>query len=315
MTSANGYDYDTEEMLEGDGMGDFGEPESTLPYLGGDAFNLSRPDEGRRDDRTWSEVLRRQQDLNMDYLWDFIRDNKPDSHEGRNVMMNVASAAIFTLSSQALQLKRQMEDLEDRERKIKGELDKDEQKKASDLFDGWAKGNAMQEYLVCLKYRYGFQELERREPPYEEDEKGVPIPVTTGPRWDWYNADWKMREAIFELTARAHELYMVWQDMARLRRNANENRAKRLPDMDVSEWLKKVRSGKATNLEKMMGGTYLIQELVTFGLAHQGKDNPHWQHIERLYRGITETASRRGGIWRRKQSMSDGGPPSGGEDA
>ena len=302
------------------GMGDMGgDPESALSLLAADALSLGRPDDGRRDDRSWSEFLRRQQDINMDSLWDFIRDNKPDSHEGRMVLQNLASAAIYTITSQALQIKRQHDELKEREKELSGELKKEDQDAAAALFDRWARGNSMQQYLACVKHRHGFPELERREPPYEEDQDGVPVPVTEGPRWDWHQAEWDMgeadREAIFNLTARAHELYQVWQDMGRLRRQQNENRAKRMPDIDVSDWLAKVKGGKATNTEKLLGGTYLIQEMVAFGLAHQGDKNPHWLHLERLYRGVQDAATRRTGLFRRKQSMSDGGGPEGGSDA
>ena len=306
------------------GMGDLGEmggaPESGLPLLPADAMSIGRQDGGRRDDRSWSEFLRRQQDINMDSLWDFIRDNKPDSHEGRMVMQNLASAAIYTITAQALQIKRQHDDFKAREKEIKRELKKEEEDAATALYGRWAQGNAMQQYLACIKHRYGYGELERREPPYEEDEDGVPVPVASGARWDWHMADWDMREAdreaIFSLSARAHELYQVWQDMGRLRRQQNENRARRMPDIDVSDWLAKVKSGKSTNTEKLLGGTYLIQEMVAFGLAHQGDKNPHWLHLEKLFRGSQEQAARRSGWFRRKQSMSDGGgDPEGGSDA
>ena len=243
------------------GMGDLGDmggaPESGLPLLAAEAMSLGRQDGGRRDDRSWSEFLRRQQDINMDSLWDFIRDNKPDSHEGRMVMQNLASAAIYTITAQALQIKRQQDDFKAREKEIKRELKKEEEDAATALYGRWAQGNSMQQYLACIKHRYGYVELERREPPYEEDENGVPVPVASGARWDWHMADWDMREAdreaIFNLSARAHELYQVWQDMGRLRRQQNENRARRMPDIDVSDWLAKVKSGKSTNTEKLLG--------------------------------------------------------------
>ena len=302
----------------GDGMGDMGE--LPLPLLAADAISMGPPGTGNgRDDRSWSEFLRRQQDIIMDSLWDFIRDHKPDSHEGRMVMQNVASAVIYTIMSEALQIKRRMDDLKQRDKELTRELDKDQVAAATAIFDRWSRGNRMQEYLVCIKHRYGFAELERMEPEYEEDENGVPVPVTSGPRWDWHNAAREMREAdreaIFDLTAGGYELFTVWEARGRLRRQLNENRAKRLPDLDVSDWLAKVKSGKATNTEKLLGGTYLLQELVAFGLAHEGGDNPFWKHLRGLYRGVQEQASRgRSGWFRRRQAMGDGGDV-GGDDA
>ena len=295
---------------DGDGMGDL-LGEQPLPLLNADAISLGAPGMPSKDDRSWSEVLRRAQDLILDNLYDFIRDHKPDRHEGRVVMYNLASAIIYTVSAQALQIRRQDDDLKKREKELRGELKQEEQNEVAAIFDRWSRGNRMQEYLACVKHRYGFAELERREPPYEEDRDGTPIPVTTGPRWDWYNAEYEMgeadREAIFDLSAVGYELYTVRQGRGRLRRLVNENRAKRLPDMDVSEWLEKLKSGKASNLEKLMGGTWLMQELVAFGLAHEGGDNPHWKHMERLYRGVQEAAARRSGWFRRKSSMSNSG--------
>ena len=312
QASANGAYADG----DADGMGDMGE--RPLGLLSADALSLGGRDGNHRDDRSWSEFLRRQQDLVLESLWDFIRDHKPDSHEGRVVMHNVASAAIYTIMAQALQVKAQYEALEVRERKLKGELKKEEEEKVGEVFDRWAKGNSMQQYLACIKHRFGFAELEAREPAYEEDENGVAVPVTEGPRWDWHNADREMREAdrqaIFDLPAKGYELYTVRQYMGRIRRQQDEVRARRMPDIDVSDWLAKIKGGKATNMEILVGGTYLIQELVVFGLSHEGGQNPHWIHLQKLYRGLQEqAAARRSGWFRRRQSMSDG--DSGGDDA
>lgn len=310
MTS-NGIDLlgMEEGSLTGDGMGDMGE--RPLGLLPSDALSLGAPGGDSRNDRSWSEVLRREQDLIIDNIFDFIRDHKPDKHEGRAAMNNLASAIIFTVASRALQIKARDEQLKTREKEVSRELKGDELQKVEDAFDRWSKGNRMQEYLVCIKHRYGFEELERREPEYEEDEHGMPLPVTKGPRWDWYNAGHEMREAdreaIFALSAAGYDLYNVKQSRGRLRREANENLAKRLPEMDVSDWRARVMGGKATNLDKLMGGTWLILELVAFGLAFEGEENPHWKHMERMYRGVQEMSARRSGWFRRKQSGGGGG--------
>ena len=299
---------DSQESLNGASNGHG--LEQDLGMLEADAFSLGPASEGSRNDRSWSEVLRREQGLIIDNLFDFIRDHKPDSHDGRSVMLNLASAVIYTVMAQVLQLKRQDDRLKDRAKDAERELKEGEKTSVEDLFNRWSKGNSMQEYLTCIKHRYGFQELERREPPYEEDAQGVPVPVTQGPRWDWHYAERELREcdrlAIFELSSKGYKLYGLWQDRARLRRTVNENRARRLPDIDVSDWLAKMKSGKASSLEKMMGGTDLLMELVVFGLAYEGENNPHWKHMEKMYRGVSETAQRRSRWFNRRQASNDG---------
>lgn len=309
--TTNGYDLLSvdEGSLNGDGMGDMGE--RPLPMLPADSFSLGAPGADSRNDRSWSEVLRREQDLIIDNIFDFIRDHKPDKHEGRAAMNNLASAIIFTVASRALQIKARDEQLKAREKEVSRDLRKDESDKVEEIFSRWSQGNRMQEYLVCIKHRYGFEELERREPPYEEDENGTPLPVITGPRWDWYHADHLMREAdreaIFALSAAGYDLYNTRQSRGRLRREANENLAKRLPEMDVSDWRARVMGGKATNLDKLMGGTWLILELVAFGLSFEGQDNPHWKHMERMYRGVQEMSARRSGWFNRRRGGGGGG--------
>ena len=306
----------TQNSLNGDGS--HNGHEQDLGVLDSDAFSLGPQGDGRRDDRSWSEVLRREQDLILDNLFDFIRDHKPDSHEGRSVMFNLGSAVIYTVMAQVMQIKRQDDRLKTKAKEVERELKEGELAQVDAIFNRWSKGNSMQEYLACIKFRYGFQELERREPPYEEDSDGVPIPVNKGPRWDWHNSEREMREsdrlAIFDLSSKGYELYGIWQDRARLRRTVSENRARRLPDIDVSDWLEKLKSGKASSLEKMVGGTDLIMELVVFGLAYEGENNPHWKHMEKMYRGVSETAQRRSGWFRRNRASNDGDSQGGGND-
>ena len=310
------YDIDDYDIHEGEGFGDLGDEdgdgrEQPLPLLAGDALSLALGDEqAKRDDRSFSEVIRRQQDLHVDALWDFLRDHKPDEHEGRVVMQNTASAVIYMLSSQALQVKRRYDELKKQDKELRGEVSKDDVEKAEEYYERWSRGNAMQQYLACFHHRYGWEELERREPPYEEDGDGNPLPVNSGPRYDWHKAAWDMqeadREAILELPPRAYDLFYIWQQMAFITREQNENRAKQLPDLDVSDWLAKLKTGRAKPVEIILGAGWLFQELITFGLAYEGEENPHWKNINKLFRGVTEHARHRRSGWWGRRSMAEG---------
>lgn len=310
MTTANGYDPDV-DIAEYDGMGDMGEDrEFPVQTLMGDAFSLGAPGaNGKHDDNTFSAVIAKQQELRMDGLWGFLRDHKPDSHQGRVVMQQTASAIIYTITSGAMQIKRRQDTLRDAEKELRKTLSRTELDEVAVYYDRWSKGNSMQQYLVSIALKHGWRELERREPPYEEDDDGNPLPVTTGPRWEWHNADREMREAereaILDLPRKSYDYFFNLQQTAVLQREQNENRARDLPDIDVSDWLAKIKKGDADIAEVILGGSWLIQELVTFGLAHEGENNPYWNNLIKLFRGVREQAVRRNNWFRRRQSMAD----------
>ena len=315
MTTVNGgvgYDVDLDD--DHNGMGDMGESgrERDLPMLSADAISLALDGEGGQEgNNTFSSVIARQQALEIRAIWDFLRDHKPDEKEGRVVLQQTASAVIYLLSSDALQTIRRRDDLKEQEKEILKEVSKELKEQAEGYFSSWSKGNSMQQYIACYHHRHGWEALERREPEYREDGDGNPLPVISGPRYDWYKAAWDMeeadREAILELPAKAYDLFYTWQQMSLLARDENENRARNLPDLDMSKWLERVKSGNAKTAEIVLGAGWLFQELVTFALSHEGENNPHVQNLIKLFRGASEHARRRPNSWWGRRSMREGG--------
>ena len=310
MTTANGYDPDADlEKFEED---DF--QEDALPMLDTDAMSLGGMfGQQKTSGMDWSTFLRKEQELSIDNILEVVRQAKPDDHPGRGVLHSVATAAIYLMNAGALKMKRRIEDLEDRADKLSKGIGEDDKQRLDELYERWSRGNIRQQYLRCQRLKFGLDDLMRREPEYVEHE-GKVMPVTSGPRWDWYWAEHEMREAddaaMDELNSTCQEIYSIQQDIAGIRRLAAENRARSTQDIDISDWYKRVMSGEAKSQEKVLGGIFLFQDMILFGLIYEGDKNPIWRHLERMYQGQQEAMSRRN-RWRSRRSMSqsemDGG--------
>ncbi len=264
-----------------------------IPSMGGDKSSIS-----------YSDVLDKERQIKLDAIFDFLRDHRPDSMDGRNGAMNLAGVIAMEMKSPGLRYQERLKSLQDREENLRQKLASDEIREIEGIFASWHSGCVEQEYLACRKHLEGMEALYAEEPAYEElrDQHGRFVcvrPQTEGPRWKWYSAVAKMQEAdqqarLGEFGANAYELYQAMCRQALLRREMNEAVAKRVTIDDLSEWSGRLQSGQANTTDRIMGGPVLMMQLLTFVLAHDGKDNYWRQHMEKMFQAsVTAMYGRR----------------------
>ena len=74
--------------------------------------------------------------------------------------------------------------------------------------------------------------------------------------------------------------------------------------MDISAWMQKLTSGrKVPDVEIFKNAPWVIQEAFIFSMTNHGKDNPFWDHLEKLQAGMhQQMQARRGWGFSRGQS-------------
>ena len=274
---------------------------------------------GEKSSTSYSDILDKERQIKLDAIFDFIRDHRPDSMDGRNGAMNLAGVIAMEMKSPGLRFEQRLSSLMEREEALRQKLASDETEEIESIFASWHSGCVEQEYLACRKHLEGMEALYAEEPPYEElrDQNGrfdCVRPQTEGPRWQWYSAAVKMAEAdqqarLGEFGANAYELYQAMCRQALLRREMNEAVAKRVTIDDLSDWSARLQSGKANTTDRIMGGPVLMMQLLTFVLAHDGKDNYWRQHMEKMFQASVTAM-----YGRRRRNVGGGSADAGDEE-
>ena len=273
-------------------------------------------------DLAFSAINRREQEIVMSMVFDFTRNFRVSEHRGRMIVGNLSDLGRDMLKAPGLLRKQQYAEMAKAvtgwTREMGRERERKELPKMVELLAGWARGNSAQQHLTCLRIQHGFGYLERMEPPIEHDDNGDVIPHRSGPRHDWHLADRRMKEAdanaISELAPEPYQIYVCKKEQHQILREEAEDRARRIPNMDISAWMQRLTSGrKVPDVEIFINAPWVIQEAFIFAMNNHGKDNPFWDHLEKLQAGMhQQIQARRGWGFNRGGGQAAPGQPADG---
>ena len=315
MRDYEGYDFDGDDdvalldrvLNDEDGDEDEDGPSTNgggnrLRSLGGlDTASIKIAGGKAGDDtggNTFSAIIKGEQTIDMSIVWNYTRNYRPQSLQGRMIVNNLTSAGRRMMKAAVNLRKFRFTAFETEAStwtsKIPGKNRAKELEAMEQVLLVWTRGMNTQLHIRTDRLTHGLDAVEGR--------------VV-----DWYQAERDMREAeaeaIKNLGTAAYQVFINRCEQHRILREEAEDRAKRLVFEDLSEWLSKVRSGDAPLAEIAMGAPWMIQEASIFAMEHQAGENPYWTHLERLQAGAVAAQQARRNRWfnRNAQNSGDGG--------
>ena len=289
---SNGHGLDTLDDLDGfeDEGGDEPGSGSRLKRLAGldtAAIRIGGRNDGADpgSEYAYSAIIRHEQKIDMSIVWNYTRNYRPGTHAGRMIVNNLTSGGRRMIAAAVNRRGELFDSYEAAVERWERRMGKDSGKQMDQVkavLLEWTRGMNMQTHIRCNRLMHGLASVEDLVE-------------------DWYLAERRIREsetqAIKELTTEGYQVFVSRLEQHKILREEAEDRARHIVIVDLSDWLTNVKGGEASLAEISLGAPWMIQEACIFAMEHHDKDNPYWEHLERLQSGAVAAQQMRRSRW------------------